>query len=149
MNSLFEHVLNARFAKPPFNVKDVHRPLAPHDNLDGAMCVEADRTVSRSLTLLYDKVMFILEPSDITADLPRKRVTVCGYPDGRLEIEYQGVTLPYETFDKIREVNRADIVENKRLGPALANIASIQAEREVNRSTRTPTRRGQPDHMFE
>jgi hypothetical protein len=78
---------NARFAKSPHNPKDVHRPLAPHDHLDGAMCVKTDRTVSRSLTLHYDKVTFILEPSDITADLPRKRVTVCDYPDGRLEVE--------------------------------------------------------------
>lgn len=49
--------------------------------------MKAERTVSNSLSLLYDKVMFILEPSDMTAELSRKRVTVYDYPDGRLEIE--------------------------------------------------------------
>ncbi|TIS94230.1 ISNCY family transposase, partial [Mesorhizobium sp.] len=29
---------NVRFAKEPRNPKDMHRPLAAHDNLDGALC---------------------------------------------------------------------------------------------------------------
>src|SRR5688500_10036658 len=29
---------NARFGKQPRNPKDMHRPLADHENLDGAMC---------------------------------------------------------------------------------------------------------------
>ena len=144
----FVEAFNAKFAKLPRNEKDVHRPLAQHENLDNAMCVKSERTLSNSLTLLYDKVMFILEPSDITAELSRKRVTVCDYPDGRIEIEYRGVLLPYRTFDKIREVNRASVVENKRLGPALELAAKLQAEREVKRSQRTPRRRGQGEHMF-
>jgi len=144
----FVEAFNAKFAKPPRNEKDVHRPLAPHDNLDNSMCIKSERTLSNSLTLLYDKVLFIVEPSDITAELARKRVTVCDYPDGRIEIEYRGVKLLYKTFDKIREVNRAAIVENKRLGPALKMAASMQAEREIKRSQRTPRRQGQDKNMF-
>lgn len=53
------------------------------------MCVKSQRTVSNSLTVRYDRVLFILEPNDITATLARKRVTVCDYPDGRLEIDYK------------------------------------------------------------
>ena len=140
---------NAKFEKPAKNPKDVHRPLASHDRLDGSMCVKSHRTVSNSLTLLYDKVMFILEESDITKELPRKRVTVCDYPYGRLEIEYEGVILPYRTFDKIREVNRAAIVENKRLGPILEMIAEQQKERKVTRSQRTPRQRGQGENIFQ
>lgn len=139
---------NSRFEKPAKNPKDMHRPLAPHEALDGAMCVKSERTVSHSLTLLYDKVMFILEESEITKNLPRKRVTVCDYPDGRLEIEYEGVSLPYRTFDKIREINRAAIVENKRLGPVLEMIAEQQKQRQVTRSKRTPKRRGLGKNMF-
>lgn len=105
--------------------------------------------IAHSLTLLYDKVMFILEESEITKELPRKRMTVCDYPDGRLEIEYQGVVLPYRTFDKIREVNRAAIVENKRLGPVLEMIAEKQKHRQVTRSKRTPKRRGQGKNIFQ
>jgi hypothetical protein len=29
---------NARFGKEPRNPKNMHRPLAAHENLDGAVC---------------------------------------------------------------------------------------------------------------
>jgi hypothetical protein len=72
------------------------------------------------LTLQYDKVIFILKPDDITSALKGKRVTACDYPDGRLDIECGDVRLPYRQFDKLQRVTRAAIVENKRLGAALA-----------------------------
>ncbi len=91
---------NNRFAKEPRNAKDMHRPFTEHDSLDGAMCHKEQRTLSNTLTLRYDKVLFILETSDLAISLARKRVTVCDYPDVRLEIQSdQGVTLPYTTFD--------------------------------------------------
>ncbi len=42
----------------------MHRPLAEHENLDGAMCRKEFRTLSQALTLRYDKVLFILDPTD-------------------------------------------------------------------------------------
>ncbi|MCP5022281.1 MAG: ISNCY family transposase [bacterium] len=146
----FIETWNAKFAKPPHNELDLHRPLAPHETLDGAMCVKSERTVSNSLTLQYDKVLFILEPNEISAGLARKRVTVCDYPDGRLEIEYRGVNLAYRAFDKHRTVNRAKVVENKRLGETLGIIAAMQAERDEPRNVRSaPRRRGQGPNMFQ
>jgi hypothetical protein len=68
--------------------------------------------VSQALTLQYDKVMFILEPSEQAKAAIGKRVTVIDYPDGRLAIRYRGVELAYRTFDKIRQVSQAAIVEN-------------------------------------
>jgi hypothetical protein len=73
------------------------------------------RTVSMNLTLQYDQVLFILEPNEIARSLARKPVTVIDYPDGRLAIRYNGVDLPYRTFDKRPQVNQAAIIENKRL----------------------------------
>ncbi len=72
---------NARFAKPPFHDKNLHRPCAGHDDLDDAFAWKEERTVSVNLTLRYDQVMFILEPNEITRSLARKRVTVIDYPD--------------------------------------------------------------------
>ncbi len=43
--------------------------------------VKFEPLMSNRLTLRYGKVMFILELSDITSELPRKRVTVSDYPD--------------------------------------------------------------------
>src|ERR1019366_1019201 len=39
-------------------------------------------SVSMNLTLQYDQVLFILEPTGIARSLARKRVTVIDYPDG-------------------------------------------------------------------
>lgn len=139
---------NARFGKEPRNPKDMHRPLADHENLDGAMCRKEVRTLSQALTLRYDKVLFILEPTDHAKRLSGKKVIVCDYPDGRLEIMHDGITLPYRTFDKLRSVNRAEIVGNKRLDAALAMVAEMQAGRELTRSKSGPRRTGQANHMF-
>lgn len=139
---------NARFGKEPYNPKDMHRPLADHENLDGAMCHKEVRTVSQTLTLRYDKVLFILEPTELAKSLARQKVIVCDYPDGRLEIEHEGTTLPYKTFDTLRSVNRSEIVGNKRLDAVLAMVADMQAGRELKRSEKAPRRAGQTNHMF-
>ena len=81
-----------------------------------------------SLTLQYDKVLFILEPNEVTRPLARQRVMVFDYPDGRLVIKHKGRELPYRIFDKVRQVDQAAIVENKRLGAVLAYVAERQKQ---------------------
>ena len=135
---------NARFAKPPANNKDLHRPLRAGDDLDDAFAWKEERTLSQALTLQYDKVMFILEPSEQAKAAIGKRVTVVDYPDGRLSIRYRGVDLAYRTFDKVRQVSQAAIVENKQLGAALAFIREEQLRREPQRRS-GPRRRDQHD----
>jgi hypothetical protein len=51
---------NTRFAKPPANEKDLHRP---DDDLGDAFACKEERSLSQALTLQYDKVIFILEPT--------------------------------------------------------------------------------------
>ena len=144
----FMETYNARFAKAPFDDRDIHRPLAGHDDLDDAFAWKEERSVSVNLTLQYDQVLFMLEPTGIARTLARKRVTVIDYPDGRLAIRHNGIDLPYRTFDKRPQVNQAAIVENKRLGPILAHIAEQQKEFDMSRSAKAPRRRGQNNHMF-
>ena len=139
---------NRRFAKEPRSDKDLHRPVSEHDQLDEAFAWKEDRTVSNSLTLQYDHVLFILEPNAVTRPLARQRVTVFDYPDGRLAIKHKGLELPYRTFDKRQRVNQAAVVENKRLGPVLAYIAERQKERDLGRSKKAPRRRGQGPSLF-
>ena len=111
--------------------------------LDDVFAWKEDRTVTKNLTLQYDKVLFLLEPNATTRMLACKRVTIIDYPDGRLAIRHDGVDLPYRTFDKRPQVNQAAIVENKRLGPVLAYIAEKQKELDMSRSSGAPRRRGQ------
>jgi hypothetical protein len=136
---------NARFAKSPANPKDLHRPLHADDDLEDAFAWKEERTLSRALTLQYDKVIFVLEPTEQARSAIGKRVTVVDHPDGCLSIRYQGVELAYRTFDKLRQVSQAAIVENKRLGAALAFIREQQLERAERRSAKAPRRRDQRD----
>jgi hypothetical protein len=136
---------NARFAKPPANGKDLHRPLRDQDKLEDAFAWKEERTLSRALTLQYDKVVFVLAPTDQAKAAIGKRVTVLDYPDGRLSIRYKGVKLAYRTFDKLRQVSQAEIVENKRLSAVLAVIREQQIARAEPRSKKAPRRRDQSD----
>jgi hypothetical protein len=69
-------------------------------------------------------------------------------PIDSLDIRYRGANLPYRTFDKIRHVKQAAIVDNKRLGPLLAMIRqSQQLQKPEKRSG--PRRRDQAGHMFD
>jgi len=139
---------NARFGKEPRNAKNLHRPLSVDEDLTDILAWREERTVSNNLTLQYDKVVFLLEPNEVTRELRRKRVTVVDYPDGRLAIRYRGLDLPYTTFDKLRQVSQASIVENKHLGAVLSYIRERQIERGEVRSQSAPRRQGQLGHMF-
>jgi hypothetical protein len=136
---------NRRFAKPPANAKDLHRALHAGDDLEDAFAWKEERTLSQALTFQYDKVIFILEPSDQAKAAIGKRITVVDRPDGRLSVRYKGVELAYRTFDTLRQVSQAAIIENKRLGAALAFIREQQIARTETRSRKAPRRRDQRD----
>ncbi len=142
--------LQDRLAKAPFDPRDLHRPLAIHENLEAEMVWREQRTVTGALTLHYNKAMFILEPSPVAQGLARKKVDVCEYPDGRLEIQHDGEVLPYRVFDKIRRVNQAPVVDNKHLDAALALAHAIQQVQphHAKRNNNEPARTAQPASVF-
>lgn len=142
---------NARFARAPLNEKDLHRPLADHEDLDLTMVWREERTLSAALTLHYNKIVLILDPSDVSRALARKRVTIYDYPDGRLEIRHDGVSLPYRVFDKLRRVHQASIVDGQRLGAALEMARQMQVINPHRRegSKCVPSRRSQGENLFQ
>lgn len=140
---------NARFAKAPFNDKDVHRPMTPRDRLDEAFTWRAERTLSQSLTLQYNNILFMIEPSEFAQAAIGQRVEVVDFPDGRLEVRLKSRSMPYRTFDKLRRVTETAVLENKRLGGLLALIRQDQqAQPPGQRPRKGPKRRDQNGHMF-
>jgi hypothetical protein len=135
---------NARFGKPPANQKNLHRRLRASDNLDDAFAWKEERRLSQALTLQYDKVVFIVEPSEPAKAAIGKRVTVFDYPDGRLSILHNGVELAYRTFDKVRQIDQGAIADNKQLGAVLAIIRDKQLRRGPEQRS-GPRRRDQRD----
>ena len=92
----------------------------------------------------YDKVIFILEPSEPAKAAIGKYVRVFDYPDGRLAIRHRGVELAYRTFDKVRQVDQGATADNKHLGAMLAMIRDEQLRRGSQRRS-GPRRRDQSD----
>lgn len=131
---------NGRFARSPANPKDLHRKLTPQDNLDEILAWREERMVTHNLTLHYDRMMIILDPTPFARQLARKKVEIVNYPDGRFAVQFNGTTLPFRTFDKIQTVDAGAIVENKRLGEVLALVKQQQEAFEPHRRRFDPAR---------
>ena len=138
---------NARFGRQPVNAKDLHRPLTAADNLDEILAWREERTVTLNLTLQYDQMMLLLDPTPFARGLMRKKVAVVNYPDGRFAVQFEGTPLPFRVFDKIQTVQPGTIVENKRLGAALALVKQQQATYAPHRRRYDPARGRPPNNL--
>src|SRR5215469_18203936 len=67
--------------------------------------------------------------------------------DGRFAVRHEGVALPFRVFDKIQTVASGAIVENKRLGAALAFARELQASYPPNRRRGDPRRHRPPNNL--
>ena len=118
---------NERFAVTPLRAEDKHRPLSISvAKLTDILCHREQRYVGNQLTLTYDRKRIILERNATSEDLGGKYVDVYDFPDGRLEVRFKGLLLPYSIFSKDQRVSHTAIIENKRLGHALALIKAQQ-----------------------
>ena len=117
------------------------------DDLDEILAWREMRTVTRNLTLHYDRMMLMLEPTPLARSLARKSVEVVNYPDGRFAIQPRGINLPFRVFDKIRTVDPGAIVENKRLTEVLAHVQAQQAAYAPYRRRYHPARQRPPNNL--
>jgi transposase len=135
---------NARFAVAPARPRDLHRPLlnlAP-DRLRAILCRRELRHVGQQLTLSFERKLIMLERNEAAIGLAGQYVDTYVFADGRLEVRWKGLSLPYRAFDKDQRVDQAAIVENKRLGEVLAFIKRQQDQRAAPRLLTKSERRG-------
>jgi hypothetical protein len=138
---------NARFGRQPLNAKDLHRPLTGTDDLDEILAWREERTVTNNLTLHYDRMMLLLDPTEFARGLVRKKVAVVNYPDGRFAVQFEETSLPFQAFDKIQTVEPGTIVESKRLGAALAMVKEQQAAYLPHQRRHHPARQRPPNNL--
>jgi len=134
---------NARFAKPARRDFDAHRPMRADEDLDLIFTWRLQRKVSLSLTLQHDRVIYLLKDTPANRKLIHRYIDVYEYPDGRIELRADGVSLAYERYDRLPQVDAAAIVENKRLGHVLQAALVIQSQRDDRRKSSTPSRTNQ------
>jgi hypothetical protein len=120
---------NDRFARPPARPDDLHRPLkVALPRLRDILCRREMRHVGQQLQLSWHRKLLILERNALTEALPGKYLEVFDFGDGRVELRWKGVLLPYRVFEKDQRVVHATVVENKRLTEVLAMAQILQAE---------------------
>jgi hypothetical protein len=85
----FIYGYNTRFGREPANAKDLHRPMTAADNLDEILAWREERKVTLNLTLQYDQMMLLLDPTPFARGLVRKKVEVVNYPDGRFAVQFE------------------------------------------------------------
>jgi transposase len=136
----FMAAYNARFAKPPRSAFDAHRPLRADERLELVLTWREPRKVTKSLTVQYDRVMYLLEDAPENRRLIDRYIEVWEYPDGRIELRADDRVLPYRQYDRLAEIDQGAVVEHKRLGHVLQVAQAIQAQRDNRRIGKAPSR---------
>ncbi|WP_115059870.1 ISNCY family transposase [Photobacterium damselae] len=139
---------NRRFAKPAKYPKDMHRPVREMtDELNDIFAWQELRKLSKSLTFQYDKVVYLIDPTEENQRLINQVVKVLDRPDGTIAIQYGQRKLTFKVFDKLADIDQGQIVDNKRLGAVLKFAQEKQQEFEQqqtrNRSKKAPKRTAQ------
>ncbi|MGF6899466.1 ISNCY family transposase [Paraburkholderia sp. GAS348] len=134
---------NTRFGKAPRSAFNAHRPLREDENLDTILTWREPRRVTRSLTLQYDRVIYLLDDTEANRRLVGRYIDVYEYPDGRIEIRADGVALPCRPYDRLSEIDQGAVVDHKRLGHVLQVAQLIQADRDNRRASGSPSRTNQ------
>jgi transposase len=114
----FVDTYNVRYGRRT-EVGDAHRPLSGSENLDETFTWRESRSLSSALSLQYDKVLYLIDPSPENRILVGRRVTVFEFPDGRVKIRFEGRELGYRQFDKQTPATRIELGDHKRLGALL------------------------------
>ena len=118
---------NERFSVPAQKVENLHRSLHMQaSRLTDILCHREQRHVSQQLTLAYDRKQIILERSELADKLAGQYVELFDFSDRPLEVRWKGQSLPYRVFSKDQRVSHTAVVENKRLGHALALVKAQQ-----------------------
>lgn len=100
--------LNERFAKPPAQAQDYHRPAPSRAELDRVFRLESPRWVSNDWVLRHHGRCLQLQPTRQQRRSPQGKALLYESDDGRIEVLYRGesmafVELPQASTKPLRE----------------------------------------------
>ncbi len=115
---------NQRFAEEPRSVVDLHRPLTAKDDLARILTWQEARTISKNLTIQFEKVVYQIQTERPTYTMRNAAVTVCADAQQNITLLYKGKSLPYTVFHK--QAKQAEVVLAKDLNQTIkAKSASV------------------------
>ena len=105
---------NQRFAVQPRSNHDAHRPqLFSESELNQIFSLQETRTLSKNLTIQYNKIVYQIQTSRPSYALRKAQVTVCQSPDGSITILYKGKPLEYTIF--VKQERQAEVLSSKEI----------------------------------
>ena len=130
---------NQRFAVPPQNPADAHRPVL-HDpqELDLIFSLHAHRKLSKNLTLQYKNREYQLTGQGKGYRLRGAEVTICEAFDGAVTLLYEGRPLPYRILNEGEPPIPLD--DEKSIHATVDQAKCVQLVR--------PTHKPAPDHPW-
>ena len=108
---------NQRFAVEARSSLNAHRPLTPKDDLARILTWQETRTLSKNLTLQFEKIVYQIQTQRPSYALRNAQVTVCVNDQEELTILYNGKALPYSIYKE--QAKQAQVVSTKQLNAAL------------------------------
>ncbi len=104
---------NRRFAVAPRSSHDAHRPLLKNENLDLILTHQKTGTLSKNLTVQFNKVIYQIQSNRPDYALRNAQVTLCENAKGDVTILYKNKPLTYTIFHK--SPRQAEVVDIKTL----------------------------------
>ena len=120
---------NRRFARAPRSEHAAHRPLLPSNDLDRIFSWQETRRVSKSLTVNYKRVLYVLDPTAAARTEGGQRVGIEEREDGSLTFWHGEHALLATAFPREHGVQPGSVVESKRLSETLEIIKTRQRAR--------------------
>lgn len=104
---------NRRFAKPPQNTNNAHRPLLTSHDLDKVFCLKTPRQLSKNLTLQYKNVIYQIITERPSYAMRNAAVLVLESREGTIAIEYKGKALTAVAYHQMQA--RTDVISSKEI----------------------------------
>lgn len=102
---------NQRFAVEPRSLVNAHRTITSKDDLATILTWQEARTISKNLTVQFEKVVYQIKTDRSSYALRNAVVTVCVNALQQITILYKGKSLPYEIYH--RQTKQSEVVMAK------------------------------------
>ena len=113
----FLQEFNLRFGEEPRSSVDAHRPLTPQEDLARILTWQETRTLSKNLTLQFQKIVYQIQTERPSYALRNAQVTVCVNAQENITILYNAKPLPFTIYNQ--QAKQAEVVSAKQLDHAL------------------------------
>lgn len=126
----FAATYNHKFAATPQSAIDAHRPLLAHERLDQILCLRSLRTLSKNLTLQYERALYQIAATTANYRLRHQQVVVLENQAREVTLLLHGKPLAYRIYQPAQKqgavlsAKEVQALQWSGSQPAAASLAS-------------------------